>query len=180
MAVSLMFCGCHQYPNVFLDDLPPSSAVTTASARQAAAADRATEPRVREFEPMRVEPQAGTVVHQPLWMEDPTEMSGSEDGQFAATAEDLICLPYSVGRFFVNALLMPISMAVDPPDATVCSDGVERLSRVSWLPEPYDADRCNGVAMPIDVHEVWMAGEEALMELPIPVDEPVDPAEPAE
>lgn len=129
---------------------------------------------------MRVEAQDGTVVHGPLYMEDPTEMSGSDNGQFAQTAGDLIYYPYTMARFIVNLFLMPGSMVVDPPDTVICSDGVQRRSRVSWLPEPYDAERCTGAAEPIDVYEVWTAGDKAVADPTAPDAEPVAAPESAE
>ena len=148
-------CGCHQYPSNFIDDLPDSSMITTASRERARASEVMQVQRKRGFEVIRIDAQDGTVVHGPLYMEDPVEMYGSADGQFAFTKIDHYLYPYSIGRYFVNLVLMPLSMIVDPPHAVVCSDGIERRSRGSWLPQPYDAERCIGTAELPDIHEAW-------------------------
>ncbi len=150
---------------MFFDDLPAASAVTSASMERARQADTTGERRVRPFEELHIEHQDGTVAHGPLWFEDPVEMAGSDDGRFAVAFEDYVCAPYCIGRFVVNLALLPLSIAVDLPGSMVCSDGIERRSRISWLPEPYDAEKCSGVVEPIDVLEVWTSGAD-------------DPAEP--
>ncbi len=175
LAGGLLPAGCHEFPNVLVDDLPHSSMVTTASKDAALRAEdeiegEAEAVRVRDFAVGRVERADGTVSHGPLWFEDPFEMTGSHDGQFRVTMEEFLYFPYGIGRFVVNLGLLPLSVLVDPPGSMVCSDGLERRSRVSWLPEPYDAERCSGTTIPLDVHEVWTAGEDAELESPRPAD----------
>ncbi len=159
LIVTLSASGCHEWPNMFIDDLPLASSATTATMERAMEGESGDPGRTRGFAVAHIETQDGTVVHGPLWFEDPVEMSGSDDGRFAVTFEDYMCGLYCMGRFIVNFGALPLSMVVDPPGAMVCSDGIERRSRISWLPEPYDAERCSGAAEPIDVLEVWTAGD---------------------
>ncbi len=155
VALTVASTGCHEFPSVFIDDLPDSFTVTTASQERARQAEVAPSTRTRGFDSLRIDAQNGTVAHGPLLMEDPIEMQGSQDGQFAVTSEDLLYIPYGLGRYIVNLVLLPVSMVVDPPGSVMCSDGIERRSRVSWLPQPYDAQRCSGTTEPLDVHETW-------------------------
>ena len=150
--------GCHEWPNMFIDDLPLASSATTATMDRAMQADTVDAGSTRGFAVAHIEAQDGTVVHGPLWFEDPVEMAGSDDGRFAVTFEDHVSVFYSFGRFIVNLGALPLSMIVDRPGAMVCSDGIERRSRRSWLPEPYDAERCSGASEPIDLLEVWFGG----------------------
>lgn len=150
---------------MFIDDMPDSSMVTTTSAEHVSRLKTAGEPRVRDFKPMRAEAQDGAVAHGPLWMEDSFEMAGSDNGQFAVTLEDLVYFfPLGPARFVANTLLLPVSMVVDPPWVIMCSDGVERRSRETGAPQPYDPERCAGTTMPIDVHEAWTFDEQPEIE----------------
>lgn len=167
-----LIAGCHMYPNVFFEDLPPASLVTTASAARAKAAPAEPALRTRDFKQVQVQPQDGMVEHGPLWMEDPFEMVGSEDGRFAATWEDAFYFVYGPSRYIVNLAFLPVSMIVQPVWESYCSDGVERRSRLSsWLPEPYDAEPCHGEMVPIDVHETW-SFDLAAAETPAPLNDP--------
>ena len=154
-SAALLSGACHDYPNVFRDDLPDSSMVTTVSAEVARQAATTTVSRRRDYEIQSIEPQDGTSAHAPLWLEDPFEMVGSEDGQFAVTGEDFLYFPYGICRFIVNVVVLPVSMAVAPPNTVMCSDGVPRRSPRTGKPEPYDAERCAGTTIPPDVDETW-------------------------
>ncbi len=147
--------GCHQFPDVFFDDLPPSSLVTTNSAF--IARSHGAEPILRDrgFERRIVEEQDGAVSHGPLWFEDPMELVGSDDDQFAITNEDLLVAVYSPGRFAANVLLWPVTLFVHPQWQVQCSDGVATRSRRSGLTEPYDAQPCAGETGLIDIRETW-------------------------
>ena len=151
---------------MFVDDMPDSSMVTTMSAEHARRVKTTTQPRTRDFEPVRIEAQDGAVAHGPLWLEDSSEMNGSNDEQFAVTLEDVIYLNLlGPVRFVANILLLPMRMVMDPPWAIMCSDGMERRSHESGAPEPYDAERCSGMTMPIDIHEAWTFDEQADVEV---------------
>lgn len=154
-SAALLLGACHKYPDVFLDDLPDSSMVTTASAEMAREAPTTPVSRRRDYEIQSIEPQDGTAAHAPLWLEDPFEMVGDEDGQFAVTQEDFLYFPYGICRFIINVLALPVSMAVAPPSTVMCSDGVPRRSPRTAEPVPYDAERCAGTTIPPDVHETW-------------------------
>jgi len=151
--------GCYQYPDVFLDDLPQSAMVTTASAKAASDATVTPSDRRRQYAQVTIEAHDGTTAHAPLWLEDPFEMAGSDDGQFAVTGEEFLYFPYGMGRFVVNVLLLPVSIVLEPAYTVMCSDGVEGRTRWTGAYEPYDAERCIGVTTPADVHETWSFDE---------------------
>ena len=92
----------------------------------------------RDFSVTQVPVQDGTVLHLPLYFEDPFEDKGSEDGRFAWTGEDYFQILYWRGRFLLNAVAFPISATVTPPWVVMESDG--RLSRqILW--KDHDATR---------------------------------------
>ncbi len=168
--------GCHEFPDPFLDDLPQSSMVTTMSAYVAREAPVEPVARHRGFEPIRIEAQDGTVAHAPLWMEDPVETVGSNDGQFAATLEDILYFPYGIGKFLANAAFLPGRMILAPPYAVMCSDGIDERDHDTGRPLAHDAERCAGVTTPPDVHETWAFSQDvANGDDRVPVDDmPVD------
>ncbi len=153
--LAMTVVGCRPYPDVSIDDLPQSSMVTTMSARRAIDSTAAAEIRVRPFELSSVDSQDGIVAHGPLWMEDPFEVSGSDDGQFAVTTEDFVYFPLGTCRFIINTLLLPISMVMDPPWTTMCSDGVENQRPETGIRELRDSQRCAGMTTPSDIHDTW-------------------------
>lgn len=153
--------GCHEFPDVFVDELPDSDMVTTTSVEHARLANVTPVQRKRDFAVVRVEPQDGTVAHGPLWFADPLEMKGSNDGQFAVTAEDFYAFPIGIARFVANLAFWPISMMTTRPDSVMCSDGIPRRSTRAGAPEPFDAEPCSGTTIPPDVHEVWIFDESA-------------------
>ncbi len=93
------------------------------------------------------------VTHWPLWWEDFVEDSGSDDGQFAWTWCDFVCILYGPGRQIVNTAGLPLSMVVDPPGALRCSDGL--VSRQMFGMSNHDAVACSGVAIPPDIIEAY-------------------------
>ncbi|MHC4089131.1 MAG: hypothetical protein ACYSVY_02440 [Planctomycetota bacterium] len=151
--------GCQHAINPFLDDLPATPEVTTASVEGARAAPtRPSIPR-RDFSSVQVYPQDGTVDHWPLWWEDPFEDKGSDDGQLAWTEEDYFAYVYGSGRFLLNTMAFPISAWVTKPFTVLCSDG--RLSRQK-LGYDHDAIPCpGGTAPPIDLLEIGTYHEES-------------------
>jgi len=66
---------------------------------------------------------ADGVPHYSLWFEDPFEDKGDGDSKSAWTWADYVALPYSIGRFGVNAVASPVSAVVVPPGAKLVSDG---------------------------------------------------------
>ena len=125
--------GCHQFPNNFVDDLPDSSLITTASRDRARASGAEHVQRTRGFEEVQIDAQDGTVVHGPLYTEDPVEMYGSDDGQFAITHEDFLAFWSTPFRFHLNAALYPISILVTPPYRAMASDGVPSRKICCWM-----------------------------------------------
>lgn len=161
LAAALSLClaaGCQHMNNPFLDDLPATSEVTTASVEGARAAPTLPSVPRRDFAALRVDPQDGTVDHWPLWWEDPFEDKGSQDGRFAWTEEDYFCFAYGPGRFILNTMAFPVSAWVTKPATVTCSDG--KLSRQK-LGYDHDAVPCpGGTAPPIDILEVGTYHEE--------------------
>lgn len=144
--------GCSELINPYVDEVPATSEVYTASVAGVQQADTSPVMRVRDFEPAYVSAQDGTVSHWPLGWEDPLVDRGSADGQYALTWEDYVAIPYGLGRSLVNTMGWPISVAVLPPYTVMGSDGV--LSRQA-LGYDHDAARLpGGLAPPIDILEV--------------------------
>lgn len=152
--------GCQHMVNPYIDDLPVTSELTTASVAGARAAAVQPARPGRDFAAVQVGPQDGTVDHWPLWWEDPFEDKGSDDDQFAWTAEDYLAMCYGPGRFLVaNTFFFPLSAYVTKPFTIMCSDG--RLSRQA-LGYDHDAIPCpGGTAPPIDILEVGTHYEES-------------------
>ena len=144
--------GCSEVVNPFVDDVPATSEVTTASVYHVRHAGAAPVTRERGFDPAYASAQDGTVAHWPIWWEDPFVDKGSLDGQFAWTWEDYFAIPYGNGRFLLNTMGMPVSAVVTPPWTVMGSDGV--LSRQA-LGYDHDATRLpGGMPPPTDVLEV--------------------------
>lgn len=118
--------GCSHYPNMFEDPYANQPPVTTASVEAVQAAD--VPPSIQDrhgVEKIRVSAD-GSVVHGPLYFEDPTEECGSEDGRFSVTSEDYLWIVYWRARFLVNLVAFPVSVVDTPPWEQMVSDG--RLS----------------------------------------------------
>ncbi len=171
--------GCNELINPFVDDVPATAEVSTASVAGVEQADVTTDLRTRGFEPAYACAQDGTVAHWPLWWEDPFVDKGSADARFAWTWEDYFAFPYGLGRSLVNTMGWPVSAVVTPPFTVMGSDGV--LSRQA-LGYDHDAARLpGGLAPPIDVLEVGTLppgppepGDEAT---PVETSEPTAPSE---
>ena len=149
--------GCTELILPWADDLPRTRDVTTASVEGVRAANVAPAERTRQMDRAPVCVEDGTVVHWPLWWEDPFVDKGSEDGQFAWTREDYLAMPYGLGRFLLNTMAWPVSAAVTPAHTVMGSDGV--LSRQA-LGYDHDAERRpGGVAPPCDILEVGTIAE---------------------
>jgi hypothetical protein len=160
--------GCAEVVNPWADDVPEADVVTTASVEGVRAHRQDMEPppqRVVSAERTRGSVEDGTVTHWPLWWEDPFVDKGSEDGLFAWTWEDYFAMPYGLGRFLVNTMGWPVSVAVQPPWTVMGSDGV--LSRQA-LGYDHDAEpRPGGVEPPRDVLEIGTYSEAREPVLPL-------------
>lgn len=143
LCLSMMVVGgCQTFSNPYHDDLADRQAVTTASVEGVHAATIAQ----RAVAPPRgnvkvVAPKDGTVTHGPLYFEDPSEESGSEDGHFSWTHEDFAQIVTWRARFLVNVLLLPVSAVMTPPSQTMASDGRPSREVFGMI---YDADRWEG------------------------------------
>ncbi|MCA9252362.1 MAG: hypothetical protein KDA54_14655 [Phycisphaerales bacterium] len=137
---SVVACGCSEYINPWTDETVSHEYVTTASVEGARLASAPVDPAVRSFQPKLISPQDGTVGHFPLGWEDPFEDRGSDDGQFAWTAEDYFAMPYGHGRFILNTIAIPASVIVQPPVPLMGSDGITSRQCLGldhdaeWLP----------------------------------------------
>ncbi|NOX59905.1 MAG: hypothetical protein GXP29_13755 [Planctomycetes bacterium] len=121
---SLVASGCGEYINPWTDQMVPAEYVTTPSVEGVREFAQADVQAARSFETSLISPQDGTVGHFPLWFEDPFEDRGSDDGQFAMTAEDYFAMPYGLARFIFNGMAVPISAVVQPPIPVMGSDGI--------------------------------------------------------
>jgi hypothetical protein len=135
-ALSLLL-GCAHIPNQFADDSP---AVTTdlesPTAKDVYARFSQAKQSFRDWPAASTAPESGTVVHWPLYFEDPFEDKGHEavnpDGRPANQRyyigwEDYLALAYGYPRFWLNTLGLPVSLVVQPPWTPMVSDG--ELSR---------------------------------------------------
>ena len=160
VCLGLAACGCQHTINPFVDDLPATSEITTASARSFRSANvvaSTSQPFRRAYQQVRVEPCDGTVSHWPLWWEDPFEDKGSQDEQFALTAEDYFCLAYGPGRNLLNTMAFPVSVWMTPPATVMCSDGHLSQQKLGY---DHDAAPCpGGTSPPIDIIEIGVYSE---------------------
>ncbi len=149
--------GCHQYPDVFFDDLPRSQLVTTNSAYRARLVESEPVLRDRGYELTRISEQDGTVVHGPLWFEDEMEDVSAGHPAFEVTGSDLYATAFSPVRFVANVILLPITMLVHPPGEVLCSDGNLQSRRMWWTVGycSFDPETCLGQTVPVDVVETW-------------------------
>jgi hypothetical protein len=115
--------GCALMVNPFEDELAGGQAVTTPSVEGARVVEATPSELVREHEASTLCAKGGTVTHGPLYFEDPTDEHGSDDGQFAWTAEDYWHFLSWRGRFVINGLFFPASVVVTPPWMVMESDG---------------------------------------------------------
>ncbi len=145
--------GCSELINPYRDDLPATTMISTASARRVREAGPAGEVRQRGWSASLVQLQDPGVSHWPLWWEDFVEDSGSDDGQFAWTWCDYLCVVYGPARQVVNTVAFPVSMVVDPPGSIRCSDGV--ISMQTFGLSDHDSVACGGVAIPPDLIEAY-------------------------
>lgn len=121
-----LFTGCSQLVNPFCDEYAHRPPVTTPSVDAVMAADVPASIQDRHGVPKFRSAVDGSVMHGPLYFEDPSEESGSEDGHFAWTGEDYVWIAAWRARFLVNLVAWPVSAMVTPPGTTMVSDG--RLS----------------------------------------------------
>ena len=171
--------GCTELINPFVDDLPATSEVSTASVAGVRQDDAAPVERVRGFAPAYASAQDGTVSHWPLWWEDPFVDKGSADHQFAWTWEDYVAFPYGLGRSLVNTMGWPVSATVTPPFTVMGSDGALSPQCLGY---DHDATRLpGGLAPPIDILEVGTippgTPEAGLEEVPVETAEQAHPSE---
>ncbi len=109
--------------NVIADDSTPRSEWTTPSEEGIRAAGHASAVRRRNWEPTEAPYEREGVPHYPLWWEDPFEDKGDGNDTQCWSCADLVAMPYSMARFFLNTACSPASMIVVPPGTPMISDG---------------------------------------------------------
>lgn len=134
----LSCCGCTLLVHPFRDELANEPPVTTASVETVQNSKATRSVQQRDWPAEELYAQNGAVQHHPLYFEDPYEDKGSDDGKFAWTYEDYVQLFYWRGRFLLNTILFPVSVAVTPPWTVMESDGVLSRQALRW---DHDAER---------------------------------------
>ena len=128
LALLVPLLGCAHFHRYDREDGPSTRmAWASASGEEIYAENSPSELRQRGWDAKRVTAPYGEVVHGPLWFEDPFEDKGKGHEEFRLGWEDGVALPYSLGRFLLNWMLLPVSAVVTPPGTPMESDG--RLSR---------------------------------------------------
>jgi hypothetical protein len=127
ICATIFLVGCatssHIFSNPFCDELDGRTAATTPSVMAARAAAHQPNLVVSHGQPKTLCAKDGSVIHGPLYFEDPFEEKGGEDGRFAWTGEDYLWMVYWRGRFMVNLFAFPVSAALSPPWQAMVSDG---------------------------------------------------------
>ena len=137
--------GCQLFVDPWRDETSLEPPVTTASAELARAAETKESECPRDFAAATIAAADGAETHGPLYFEDPTEDSGSDNGAFAWTGEDYLQWVIGPTRFWLNGVLLPVSMFDTPPWTIMSSDG-EPSRMVVW--QEHDAGRWNGSTAP--------------------------------
>ncbi len=117
--------ACNEPPavNPWVDDSIPQEAWYTPSSESIRAAQAQPSVRHRPIPPSTAPAVDESVPHFPLWWEDPFEDQGDNDDTFAWTWQDYFAMPYGEARYILNTLGFPASVIVQPPWATMVSDG---------------------------------------------------------
>lgn len=159
--------ACNQPPavNPWRDDSISSAAWSTPSQDAILAAGHDPVIRRRDVPVIQAPCADGDVPHYPLWWEDPFEDKGDGNNTFAWTWQDYAAMPYGFGRFLLNTMAWPVSMAVTPPGTPMVSDGQigrDHDATRGFSPDP-TADRS-------DVHPNQVAESDALTTALIPAE----------
>ena len=101
--------------------------------------------RRRAWESYALMTADGRVSHFPLHFEDPFEDRGADalcptSDEYKLRATDIVAVPWSYGRYWLNILGYPVSLVVTPPWTLMESDG--ELSRQA-LGYDHDATRAD-------------------------------------
>ncbi len=122
-----LVAGCHAPRNYlvcnFADEYAKRGPVSTASVDLSRAHEGAPSAFHRDSDALVRRCVDGSVLHGPLYFEDPFEDAGSDDGQFAWTAEDSLFWLAWPGRFLLNGSFLPFSAITTPPWYVMVSDG---------------------------------------------------------
>ena len=119
----LCLSGCHRTSNPWRDQSPTAAELETPSVRGFRALTATPSTGHRPYAQTVAAPVDGSVLHGPLYWEDPFEDKGSEDGCIAWTGEDYLHIAYGPARYLLNGLFFPASIVVTPPWADLVSDG---------------------------------------------------------
>lgn len=124
-ACSLALVGCRQAANPWMDEwanLPPVSTPSAEVARS-----EAKEPILarRSHAAASVSAKDGSVSHTPLYYEDPTLQTASDDRRFAWTTDDYWQYLLGPSRFLANTVMCPYHAVLTPPWMLVTSHGMD-------------------------------------------------------
>ena len=140
VAASASLGGCHLAVDPYRDDLAHQPAVTTASVEGVRSAQGAPSERQCAYEQTTVSAADGSVIHGPLLFEDPFVVAGSEDGQYAWTAEEYFYWLYGSAHYLLSASLSPVSLIDTPVWQPYASDG-RRSGSLLGLPIDSEPDK---------------------------------------
>jgi len=114
--VFLLFgAGCSLMIDPNYDELSAETITMTPSEQGVRHAHTSvSEQQVRPFEATLCAAHTGHIIHGPLFFEDPIEMSGSNDDQFAWTLADPLYFVYGPLRYAFNIAGLPISAVKSP------------------------------------------------------------------
>ena len=159
--------GCAHIANQWVEDGPAvTESSETPTSRDVIEKHSPAEQRHRQGETLCVSLEPGTVVHGPIYMEDPfVDKGAGREGlnKYHTGWEDCIALPYCIARYTLNWLFSPVSMVVTPPWTKMESDG-EISKQILW----YDHDAARATCSQPKAEPA---------EEPAPEPAPVQPAE---
>ncbi len=138
----LLLTGCANLHNPWREDGPAATGnLSTATVDDVMAHAPQAPRRTRAWPVCSITPQRGAVPHYPLYFEDPFVDQGhgrTGSNVYHVGWEDYLAMPYSVARYHLNYLMLPVSFFVTPPCYQMESDGL--LSR-QLLGYDHDAEK---------------------------------------
>ncbi len=129
-------CGCSLMVNPNYDELSYNPATMTPSERGVREAQvTVVSQQVRPFEAVPCAAHTGSCTHGPLYFEDPFELRGSDDDQFAWTLEEPFYYMLGPIRYGFNLAFWPISAIASPPWVPVAVADVGTTSQETMQEE---------------------------------------------
>jgi len=142
VALLALVAGCAHVPNQWVEDGPATRELwESPSARDILQRQRSQlQPKPRWDAELTLAAADGSVTHWPLYFEDPFVDKGhgrSGLNKYHLGWEDVVASVYGYARHTLNWLLLPASVAVEPPWTLMVSDG--ELSRQPFGRIDHDA-----------------------------------------